>query len=112
MSDMVRVTPQEDPAFWRVAFGTGRGNIIDRATMAALVKVFADARQAPGLKAICLEGAGADFSFGASVQEHQIDQVAEMLAEFRQLILALLESRVVVVAAVRLTMPTQMTAQK
>ena len=101
MSDLVHVTPQENPAFWRVAFGTGRGNIIDRATMAALVKVFTDARQAPGLKAICLEGAGADFSFGASVQEHQIDQVAEMLAEFRQLILALLESRVVVVAAVR-----------
>jgi cyclohexa-1,5-dienecarbonyl-CoA hydratase len=101
LSDLVRVTPQEDPAFWRVTFGAGRGNIIDRATMAALGKVFADASGTSGLKAIYLEGAGEDFSFGASIQEHQVDQVAAMLAEFRQLILALLESRVIVIAAVR-----------
>ena len=100
-TDLVRVVPQDDSAFWRVVFGAGRGNIIDRVTMAALGKVLADARAASGLKAICLEGAGNDFSFGASIQEHRIDQAASMLEEFRGLILALLDSRVIVIAAVR-----------
>jgi len=101
MSELVRVARQDDPAFWRVTFGAARGNVIDRATMTALGRVFAEAQSTPALKAICLEGAGDDFSFGASVQEHLFDQAAAMLAEFRQLILSMLESRVVLVAAVR-----------
>src|SRR5262245_66032816 len=100
MTELVRVTPQDDPAFWRLAFGAKPGNIIDRATMAALSRVFVEARESPHLKTICLEGAGADFSFGASIQEHLYDQAQAMLAEFRQLILELLDSRVIVVAAV------------
>jgi cyclohexa-1,5-dienecarbonyl-CoA hydratase len=100
MSDLVRVTPVDAGAFWRVTFGAAKGNIIDRALMAALSRVFADARGAAGLKAICLEGAGGHFSFGASVQEHLPDQVAAMLAELRQLVLRMLDSRVVLLAAV------------
>ena len=98
---MITVTPQENPAFWRVRFGAGRGNIIDRATMAALSKMFGDARATAAVKAIVLDGAGKDFSFGASIQEHQIDHVASMLADFRQLILTLLEERDIDIADVR-----------
>jgi len=101
MSDLVRVAPQDDPAFWRVTFGTARGNIIDASTMAALAAVFADARATPGLKAICLEGAGEDFSFGASVQEHMPEHVTAMLAGLRQLVLGILDSHVITIAAVR-----------
>lgn len=101
MSDLVHVETQQDPAFWRVTFGAAKGNIIDRAMMAALVRVFHDARAAAGLKAIVLEGAGGHFSFGASVQEHLPDQAETMLAELRQLVLALFDSRVIVLAAVQ-----------
>jgi cyclohexa-1,5-dienecarbonyl-CoA hydratase len=101
MSDLVRVAPADDGAFWRVTFGASKGNIIDRAMMAALARVFADAREASGLKAVCLEGAGGHFSFGASVQEHLPDQVREMLAELRQLVLGMMDSRVVLLAAVK-----------
>jgi cyclohexa-1,5-dienecarbonyl-CoA hydratase len=101
MSDLVRITPLDADAFWRVTFGAAKGNIIDRAMMAALGRVFADARSAHGLKAICLEGAGAHFSFGASVQEHLPGQVQEMLGELRQLVLGMLDSHVVILAAVK-----------
>ena len=101
MSDLVRVVPQEAGALWQVTFGTGAGNILDRATMRELSRVFVDARVASGLKAICLEGSGADFSFGASVQEHQIDQVRSMLATLRGLVLDLLDCHVATLAAVR-----------
>jgi cyclohexa-1,5-dienecarbonyl-CoA hydratase len=91
----------DDGAFWRVTIGGSRGNVIDAAVMDALARVFDEAMRAPALRAICLEGQGAHFSFGASVQEHLPDQVAGMLRRFHALLLALVDTSVVVLAAVR-----------
>ncbi len=101
MAELVRVGPIEEGTIWRVTFGGTKGNILDRAMMSALRRVFHDARDARALKAICLEGQGHHFSFGASVQEHLPDQVAAMLAEIRHLALDALDSHVVLLAAVR-----------
>jgi cyclohexa-1,5-dienecarbonyl-CoA hydratase len=101
MSDHVRMSRLDDDAIWRVTFGGAKGNILDRETIRALTRVFENARPAARLKVVCLEGAGAHFSFGASVQEHLIDQVEGMLEDFRHLILEMLDSHVVVLAAVR-----------
>jgi cyclohexa-1,5-dienecarbonyl-CoA hydratase len=101
MSDLVRVTPHDAGAFWQVTFGASKGNILDLATVNALSRAFIDARTEGDLKAICLEGAGPDFSFGASIQEHLPDRAAEMIGGMRQLLLDLLESHVMVLAAVR-----------
>jgi cyclohexa-1,5-dienecarbonyl-CoA hydratase len=101
MPDLVRVVPHDSGALWQVTFGTGNGNILDRATMRSLAQVFRDARAATDLKAICLEGAGGDFSFGASVQEHQIEFVQSMLETLRGLAMDLLDCHVVTLAAVR-----------
>lgn len=101
MSDPVNVVPVEAGAFWRVTFGGSKGNILDRAMLAEISRVFMEARTAPGLKAICLEGAGGQFSFGASVQEHLPGQAHEMLEDIRRLVLHVLDSHVVVLAAVR-----------
>jgi len=101
MSDLVRVVPHDDGAVWQVTFGAGHGNILDGATMRELARVFVEARAASDLKAICLEGAGRDFSFGASVQEHQIDQVRSMLETLRGLVLDLLGCHVATLAVVR-----------
>jgi len=101
MPDLVTITPSDAGAFWRVTFGGAKGNILDRALLAALSRMFQDAAGSAPLKAICLEGAGGHFSFGASVQEHLPDQAATMLVEIRQLITDLLDSEVIVLAAVR-----------
>ncbi len=100
MADLVRVVPVDDDAYWRVTFGVSRGNILDRPLMAALRRVFVEARTAHGLKAIVLEGAGGHFSFGASVQEHLPAHVGAMLEDMRRLVLDLFHSQVVVLAAV------------
>jgi len=100
MAELVRVTPIDDGAFWRVTFGASKGNIIDRPMMTALRRTFADARADRRLKVIGLEGAGGHFSFGASVQEHLPGQVREMLEDLRHLVLEMFDSQVVILAAV------------
>lgn len=101
MSDLVTVATLDEGALWRVTFGAEKGNILDRAMMAAISDVFREARSAAPLKAICLEGAGAHFSFGASVQEHLPEHVAPMLESIRQLALDVLDSQVITLGAVR-----------
>jgi len=101
MADLVTVTPLDDHTIWRVTFGGAKGNILDLATMRELSAVFRSARTTPGLKVIGLEGAGRHFSFGASVPEHLPGHVESMLEAIRQLALDMLESDVVLIAAVR-----------
>ena len=101
MSELVTVTALDEGAIWRVRFGVAKGNILDLAMMQALSRVFHDARQTAPLKAICLEGSGDHFSFGASVQEHLPETVETMLVTIRQLVLDLLDSHVITLAAVR-----------
>jgi cyclohexa-1,5-dienecarbonyl-CoA hydratase len=100
-SQHVVVAPLDEGAWWRVTIGGSKGNILNAATIPALTDVFHAARDAAPLKAVVLEGAGDHFSFGASVQEHLPDQVDAMLDRFRELLFAVLDSSIVVLAAVR-----------
>ena len=95
------VEPLDDGAIWRVTIGGSKGNILDATVMDALADVFRRAAAEPHLKAICLEGQGAHFSFGASVPEHLPPLVDGMLARFHGVLLTMLDSAVPVLAAVR-----------
>jgi len=91
----------EQGAIWRVTLGGSKGNILDGTLMDALTAMFNEAAAAREVKAICLEGQGSHFSFGASVPEHLPGQVAGMLRRFDTLLLSLVDSAVPVLAAVR-----------
>jgi cyclohexa-1,5-dienecarbonyl-CoA hydratase len=97
----VRVEPTDEGAFWRVVLGGSKGNILDGKAMEALRRVFEAAGRETELRAVILEGEGKHFSFGASVQEHLPGQVEEMLGSFRETLLALFDSHVTHLAAVR-----------
>ncbi len=97
----VAVERLDDGAIWRVAIGGSKGNVLDAVVMDALAALFRDAAAAAHLKAIVVEGQGAHFSFGASVQEHLPPHVGPMLARFHGAVLAMLDSAVPVLAAVR-----------
>lgn len=90
-----------DGAIWRAAIGGSKGNVLDTAVMDALADLFRNAAASPHLKAICLEGQGLHFSFGASVAEHLPPLVEAMLGRFHGSLLAMLDSAVPVLAAVR-----------
>jgi cyclohexa-1,5-dienecarbonyl-CoA hydratase len=97
----VRVESKEEGSYWRVVLGGSKGNIIDTAMTEALSDVFRKAGEAQELRAVCLEGEGRHFSFGASVPEHLPEEVGKMLPAFHELFRTMLASSVVTLAAVR-----------
>jgi cyclohexa-1,5-dienecarbonyl-CoA hydratase len=78
-----------------------KGNILDGEMFEALTSVFRQGADTADLKVMCLEGRGPHFSFGASVPEHLPELVAKMLADFHGTLQTMLDSSLVVLAAVR-----------
>jgi cyclohexa-1,5-dienecarbonyl-CoA hydratase len=78
-----------------------KGNIITADLVGALRSALDGIAQNPHLKLITLEGAGADFSFGASIPEHTADEIARVLPAMHALIYELLDAPAVTAAVVR-----------
>ena len=78
-----------------------KGNIITDDMVRALRSGLETIAENPNLKLITLEGAGTDFSFGASIPEHTPDQIAVVLPEMHGLIEDLVDVRAVTAAVVR-----------
>ena len=87
----------------RAAFTIGyeKGNIITADMVAALRSALEAVSENPHLKLITIEGAGADFSFGASIPEHAPGQIESVLPEMHALIYELLDVPAVTAAVVR-----------
>lgn len=81
----LRLEPSADGAVIRLVMANGKGNILDRELMKELTTSVQRVGADSAVKAIVFEGDGAHFSFGASVPEHQKDQVAGMLYAFHTL---------------------------
>jgi cyclohexa-1,5-dienecarbonyl-CoA hydratase len=92
-----------DPRQTRAAFTIfhPKGNIITREMVASLRSALEMAAENPHLKLITIEGAGADFSFGASIPEHAPGQIDDVLPEMHALVYELLEAPAPTAALVR-----------
>ena len=101
MSAPVSVAYNADQS--RVAFTLShpKGNIITAEIVETLRAALESNAQNHRLKVITIEGAGGDFSFGASIPEHAPDQIATVLPEMHALIYDLLEAPAVTAAVVR-----------
>lgn len=75
----------------RLTLNAPKANVLDAAMMAELQQALEALRQEPQLKLIQFIGAGAHFSFGASVAEHTRDQAPGMLAQFHGLFRTLMD---------------------
>ena len=101
MKEEVRAELSEDGALLRVVFERDGGNVLTGALMRQLDAVLEEHESARHLKLVTLEGHGKHFSFGASVEEHQKEQAAQMLATFHGLIRRLASYPVATAAVVR-----------
>jgi len=78
-----------------------KGNIITEEMIAALGQALETLAQNPHLKLVTFEGAGADFSFGASIPEHAPGEIGRVLPQAHALIHALMDLPAVTAAVVR-----------
>ena len=78
-----------------------KGNIVTAEMIQALTQALEPLAHDPHLKLLTIEGAGADFSFGASIPEHAPPEIGRVLPEAHALVYALLDCPAVTVALVR-----------
>jgi cyclohexa-1,5-dienecarbonyl-CoA hydratase len=101
MSAPVRVA--FNPDHTRAAFRLfhPKGNIVTAEMIRALGQSLETIAENPHLKLLTIEGAGADFSFGASIPEHAPTEIGRVLPEAHALIYALLDLPIPTAALVR-----------
>ncbi len=81
----LRCSREHDGELARLVLARPKANIIDRAMVGAIREELKRIADEPRVKIIVFEGEGKHFSFGASVEEHLPEQVAEMLPELHAL---------------------------
>jgi cyclohexa-1,5-dienecarbonyl-CoA hydratase len=85
----------------RITLAAPKANILDKTMMLGLGAALDELASQKNLKAIVLAGAGAHFSFGASIEEHLPDRIADTLAHLRKLLLKMAAAPAPMIAAVR-----------
>jgi cyclohexa-1,5-dienecarbonyl-CoA hydratase len=78
-----------------------KGNIVTLEMIRTLAAELPALERAPRLKLITIEGAGPDFSFGASIPEHAPGEIERVLPESNRLIETLLDAPAPTAAIVR-----------
>lgn len=97
----LKVWLAQDGRLLRLRLDRPRANIVDAGMTAALQSAFTTYRDNAALSAVLLDAEGADFSFGASVEEHLPERCAAMLQGLHALIKAMLDFPKPILVAVR-----------
>lgn len=85
----------------RVVIDGGRGNVLTIALLTELARAVEEASKGKDVRLLTVEGAGPDFSYGASIEEHRRDRVGALLDAMARVVRALLHCDVVSAALVR-----------
>ena len=75
----------------QIILDDGKGNVLDSNMMRELNHLLDSFRDKNELKLITFEGAGKNFSFGASVEEHTKEYVPEMIERFHQIFYSIMD---------------------
>ncbi len=86
MSDAspIRVALREDDTLLDVVLDQPKGNVLSTRMLEAMERAISKHRDLRQLRLVVLRGAGGNFSFGASVPEHQREQAHRMLTTFHR----------------------------
>ncbi len=82
----IRTSLGADGAVLHVLLDQPKANVLSMAMMTEIADALAAHRDRKSLKLVVLRGAGGNFSFGASVPEHQRDTAPAMLKQFHELV--------------------------
>jgi len=97
---LLRIRERFDGQVLELTLADPPANVLSRAMMVELRELFAAERKPSARKAVVIGGEGKHFSFGASVPEHQADQVGDMLPVFHAMVGEILDHPVPVIAKI------------
>jgi cyclohexa-1,5-dienecarbonyl-CoA hydratase len=101
VENKVRLELTNNGQIARITLAAPKANILDKAMMLGIDAALDELAAQKNLKAIVLAGAGAHFSFGASIEEHLPDRIADTLMLLRKLLLKMAAAPAPMIAAVR-----------
>ncbi len=96
----VKVEFKYDNSVARIILDDGKANILDKIMMSELVELLSSFKSNKDLKLITFEGAGKNFSFGASVEEHKKELAAEMLDGFHEIFFTIIDLNIPTMAII------------
>ncbi len=98
--DTISVELLENGTVLRLLLNQPKGNVLSIAMMRDLDRALRAHRDDKHLKLVIIRGAGGNFSFGASVEEHRREQAPDMIRGFHQFLRSLTAFPVPVAALV------------
>lgn len=101
MDNKVRLELTHNGQVAQITLDAPKANILDKAMMLDLGAALEKLAAQENLKAIVLAGAGAHFSFGASIEEHLPDRIGNTLTQLRNLLLKMAVAPAPTIAAIR-----------
>ncbi len=96
----IKVEYQYDNSVARIILDDGKGNVLDIIMMSEINELLNSFKNKADLKLIIFEGAGKNFSYGASVEEHKKELAAEMLENFHKMFHAIVDLNIPTMALI------------
>lgn len=88
--DLIALQETHEGQVSEIVLGPAPGNILSEAAMAEITEAIRQSRQIAHKKLLVFRGAGKNFCFGASVEEHLPERVGGMLPKFHRFIAEIL----------------------
>ena len=98
--EKVKIEYAHNKSVARIILDDGKGNVLDNIMMNELLELFGSFSKNNDLKLITFEGAGRNFSYGASVEEHTKEKVVEMLSTFHQMFYKIMDMSIPALAKI------------
>lgn len=96
----VQVEYKFDNSVAHITLNDGKGNVLDKIMMTELIELLSSFKNRKNIKLITFEGANNNFSFGASVEEHQKEFAAEMLENFHKIFYIIMDLNIPTLAII------------
>ena len=87
----IKLEYTHDKSIARIILDDGKGNVLDSVMMGEIIETLNSFKAKKDVKLITFEGAGKNFSFGASVVEHKKENAALMLKTFHSIFYTIID---------------------
>lgn len=96
----IKLIYSHDNCVANIILDDGKANVLDKIMMVELIELLSSFHHQPQIKLITFEGAGGNFSYGASVAEHAKELAAEMLNSFHKLFYTIIDLNIPTMAKI------------